>query len=371
MNIAILGTRGIPANYGGFETFAEQLAVRLVRRGHRVTVYSRSHYSDTRRIGNYLGVRIVVLPTIKHKYFDTVFHTFISTLHCLFQDYQAVLICNAANACFSFIPRLRGQKVIVNVDGLERQRKKWNRIGRSVYAISERLVTFLPDAIVSDSLFIQSYYQTRYRKSSVYIAYGGDLPEPSGKQALRKYQLTPDRYVLFVGRLEPEYNAHRVLKAFRGLKTDMKMVFVGDAPYGRKYIAGMKSLRDERVSFLGSIYGEDYRQILANSYFCVRASEVGGTHPALLEAMGYGKCVLVSDNRQNRETVGEAGMLFRLEENDDLRDKMRCLIDRPDLVRDYGIKARQRVDRHYTWERVTLEYEKLFRNLAGRPGCSR
>jgi len=362
MKIAILGTRGIPANYGGFETFAEQLAVRLAKRGHQVTVYCRAHYISG-RLNQYKGVRLIVLPTIKHKYLDTVFHTCISTLHCLFHDYEIILICNAVNALFSFIPRIRGQKAIINVDGLERQRKKWNRLGKLMYLWSERLATFMPNAIVSDSVFIQSYYLKRYRKPSTYIAYGGNLEDVNGDEAVDKYHLEKNRYILFVGRLEPENNAHLVLKAFLELKTDLKMVFLGDAPYGKKYIEDMKTHRDKRVLFLGAIYGEEYRQILANCYFSVRASEVGGTHPALLEAMGYGKCVLVSENPQNRETAGGTCPLFRLEEENDLKSKMQYLIDRPQLVREYGEKARKRIEEHYTWEKITRTYEKFFNDV--------
>jgi len=253
--------------------------------------------------------------------------------------------------------------VIINVDGLERQRKKWNRLGKLVYMISEWLVTFLPDAIVSDSLFIQKYYRDRYNKASTYIAYGGDLGEVVRDGKVNKYKLEKNRYILFVGRLEPENNAHLVQKAFINLKTDLKLVFLGDAPYGKKYIDKLKEIQDNRILFLGAIYGEDYRQLLDDCYFSVRASEVGGTHPALLEAMGYGKCVLVSDNPQNRETAGSACMLFRLKDKNDLKTKLQYLIDNPSIVKEYGEKAKERIAKYYTWDKVTDAYERLFKNV--------
>src|SRR3989304_7752763 len=144
MKLPILGTRGIPANYGGFETFAEELPTRLVKRGHQVTVYGRTNNIRYRQ-PTYRGVRLVLLPTIPHKYFDTVAHTFLSVVHVLFQDAEVVLICNAANSLFSFLPRLAGNKTARNVDGLERQRSKWNAPGRGWYRISGGLSTFLPD----------------------------------------------------------------------------------------------------------------------------------------------------------------------------------------------------------------------------------
>ena len=171
MNIAIMGTRGIPANYGGFETFAEQLAIRLVENGHKVTVYGRS--TNIKYEGKfYKGVRIRLLPTIKHKYFDTVFHTFLCALDTLLRDFEVILICNSANSLFSFIPRLTGKKVIVNVDGLEWKRGKWNVFGKTFYKLSEFLATCLPNSIVTDALCIQKYYLKKFNKTSTFIPYG-------------------------------------------------------------------------------------------------------------------------------------------------------------------------------------------------------
>jgi glycosyltransferase involved in cell wall biosynthesis len=137
MRIAILGTRGIPASYGGFETFAEHLATRLVSRGHNVTVYCRAHYVSPRQL-EYHGVRLRVLPTIRHKYFDTVVHAFLSTLHASPSRFDAALICNAANAPFASILRFTGTPVAINVDGLEHKRKKWTWLGRGYYLLAER-----------------------------------------------------------------------------------------------------------------------------------------------------------------------------------------------------------------------------------------
>src|SRR5262245_34361129 len=159
MRIAILGTRGIPANYGGFETFAEQLGTRLAARNHAVTVYGRKHYSTTDQ-NFYNGVELVILPTIRHKYLDTVAHTFLSIVHSIPRKYDVILICNAANSIFSFIPRVFGTPTLVNVDGLERKRKKWNRVGKAYYRLSEWFSTFLPTAIVTDAQVIKDYYAT-------------------------------------------------------------------------------------------------------------------------------------------------------------------------------------------------------------------
>src|SRR2546429_2693291 len=171
MRIAILGTRGIPANYGGFETFAEHLSTRLVARGHEVTVYCRAHYTSPRQL-EFQGARLKVLPTIRHKYFDTVVHAFLSALHAVPQRHDAALICNAANAPFAPILRLPGTPVAINVDGLEHKRKKWNWLARRYYMAAERLSTILPNLTVTDAQVIHDYYLARYNAKSRMIAYG-------------------------------------------------------------------------------------------------------------------------------------------------------------------------------------------------------
>src|SRR6266705_4929389 len=217
MRISIFGTRGIPASYGGFETFAEHLSTRLVARGHEVTVYCRAHYVSPRQL-EYHGVRLKVLPTIRHKYFDTVVHTFLSALDAVPQRFNAALICNAANAPFAPFLRLTGTPVAINVDGLEHKRKKWNWIGRQYYLLAERLATILPTETVTDAKVIQEYYQARYRAQSTMIAYGAEVerrPDP----LVRRWRVEPNRYVLYVSRLEPENNAHLVIEAFKGVRT--------------------------------------------------------------------------------------------------------------------------------------------------------
>ncbi len=192
MRIAILGTRGIPANYGGFETFTEHLSTRLVARGHDVTVYCRSHYVSPREL-EFQGVHLKVLPTVRHKYFDTVVHTFLSALHAMPRRYDAALICNAANAPFASILRLTGTPVALNVDGLEHKRKKWNSIARNYYLLAEKLATILPTETVTDARVIQEYYQARYRVASTMIAYGAEVerrPDPT----VRRWRVEPNRY---------------------------------------------------------------------------------------------------------------------------------------------------------------------------------
>ncbi len=361
MKIAILGTRGIPANYGGFETFAEQLGTRLAARGHDITVYGRKHYSTT-DAHTYNGVNLVILPTIRHKYFDTVIHTFLSVLHAAPRKYDAILICNAANSIFAFIPRLFGTPTLVNVDGLERKRKKWNWIGQKYYLISEWLSTFLPTAIVTDAQVIQDYYATRYRKESEMIAYGAEVARRAAPEKLLRFGLKPNQYVLYVSRLEPENNAHLVIEAYSRVKTDMPLVIVGGAPYAEEYIARLKSARDSRVKFPGFVFGEDYRALQQNAYCYVHATEVGGTHPALIEAMGAGNCALTLNTPENLEVIGDAGIIYK--SADDLTRHLQYVINDPMIIGEYRRRAMTRVIQFYNWEQITDRYEELLARLA-------
>src|SRR5829696_1336634 len=266
MRIAILGTRGIPASYGGFETFAEHLSTRLAARGHEVTVYCRAHYVSPRQL-EYQGVRLKVLPTIRHKYFDTVVHTFLSAIHAASRRYDAALICNCANAPFSPILRLTGTPVAINVDGLEHKRKKWGWLGRRYYRLAEYLSTLLPNEMVTDAQVIQDYYLARHNAASTMIAYGAEVERQPDRAAVRQWGVEPNRYVLYVSRLEPENNAHLVIEAFKKVRTSHKLVIVGDAPYAEEYIRTLRAAarRDRRIIFTSFVFGDAYRALQQNA----------------------------------------------------------------------------------------------------------
>ncbi len=367
MRLAILGTRGIPARYGGFETLAEELSARLAARGHDVTVYTRTRYAQE-RFRQWRGAKIRVLPTIPTKYLDTVVHGILSGLDASFERYDAVLVCNAINATFSFLPRLFGKtRVVLNVNGLERNRRKWSLLGRLAYRVSEKLSTIVPDAVVSDALVIRDYYRERYGFPSVFIPYGGDLPEPAGTEVLQRLGLLPGRYVLYVSRLEPENNADAVVRAYRGVPGRTPLVIVGDAPYARQYIERVKCEADERVLFPGAVYGEGYRQLLAHSAVYVQATEVGGTHPALVEALGYGRVVCYHRSPENEEVSGGAALPFDVHCPETLTRLLTALLDDPAACSVWKERARSRAQERYRWDDVADRYEAV---LEGRPVIS-
>ncbi|MEP7076062.1 MAG: DUF1972 domain-containing protein [Acidobacteriota bacterium] len=364
MRLAILGTRGIPANYGGFETFAEELSKRLVERGHDVTVYCRSHHVD-RKLKEYNGVHLKTLPTLKHKYLDTIVHTFLSTVNAAPKRFDAILICNAANSPFIPILTWTGTPVAVNVDGLERKRKKWNWLGRAYYRIGERSSVWFATEVVTDAKVIRDYYLTEYKIESTMIAYGAEVERKADAEAVNRYGVEPDSYILYVSRLEPENNAAMVIEAFKNVVTDLKLVIVGDAPYASEYKAHLKSLaaEDPRIILTGFVFGKDYKAFQQNAYAYIHATEVGGTHPALIEAMGFGNCVLAYATPENCEVVGSAAILFS--DTSDLTAKLHEVVDDGSIVEKYRSDAQEHVKRQYSWESITDKYEELFRKMAG------
>lgn len=360
MDLAILGTRGIPARYGGFETFAEELSSRLVRRGHQVTVYCRQRHSEA----SYAGVRLVYLPTIRHKYLDTVFHTFLSTLHLAFHRHQVVLYCNAANAIFVPLARVAGMPAALNVDGLERRRKKWNILGRAWYQLSEWLATFCPNVVVSDARSISRYYRERYSTETVFIPYGAEIGKVGSRAVLDELGLEPNRYFLYVSRMEPENNALLVREAFEQVNTDLKLALIGDAPYAAEYIRQVRNTSDPRIVIPGAIYGAGYHELTSNCFAYIHATEVGGTHPALIESMGRGALVLYLKTDENEEVAGGAGLPFS---HFDLAGRMREMLLMQDKERDsLRRRATERIQMEYSWDAVADSYETLLQNLLKR-----
>ncbi|MGI8744375.1 MAG: DUF1972 domain-containing protein [Bryobacteraceae bacterium] len=356
-HIAIVGTRGIPARYGGFETFAEELSTRLAARGHTVTVYCRERYSGS----TYRGVSLVYLPAWRHKYFDTIYHTAVSTLHLLLHRQDVALYCNAATAVFTLWPRLFGIPVALNVDGLERNRKKWNRAAKLWYLLSERLATLFPNAVVTDAQVIADYYRERYSKRSTFIPYGADTGEIAGDDTLRRLGLQRGHYFLYVSRMEPENNALLVRRAFEQIDTPMKLALVGDAPYADEYISLVRDTRDPRIILPGAIYGDGYRELQSHSFAYIQATEVGGTHPALIEAMGRGSLVLYLNTTENTEVAGGAGIAF---EQHDLAAKLEQVLRMPEEERQSLRElAKARVAERYSWDAVTDCYERLLLGL--------
>jgi glycosyltransferase involved in cell wall biosynthesis len=265
----------------------------------------------------------------------------------------------------SFIPRLTGKKVVVNVDGIERHRPKWNKLGKMWYRFGEIFSCVFPNEIVTDAKMIEKYYQETYNKKSHMIAYGYNSEEAKTTKALEQYNLAPREYILLVSRFEPENNIHRAIQAFKGVKTDKKLVLVGDAPYATEYKANLYALakEDTRIIFTGYVFGQSYRELQSNSYCYIHGGEVGGTPPALVEAMGYGNCIIANGTPENSEVIADSGLIYKKNDIKDFEDKLQYIINNPDIAKVYREKSRARAEKYYSWDNITDQYEQLFDSL--------
>lgn len=373
MKIAILGTRGVPPSYGGFETFAAEMGVRLIARGHEVFVYCREEGPE---IWN--GIHRIVLPAVAgHKYFETVSHSFFSALDALKRDFDVVLICNAANAFV--LPLLRAARipVAINVDGIERKRRKWNVLGRAVYTIGEAFSVGFANEVVADADVIADYYRATWAAPTTTIPYGADFPIEEDSDVLTRLGLTSRNYILYVSRFEPENNPLEVVESYERVSNPQSsilnpqscgappppLVMLGKGLYAAELVKNLHAHRSDRVLFPGALYGNDYRTLQRNALIYIQATEVGGTHPALIEAMASGGCVLVHDTPENREVGGDAVGYFTLRP-DTLSGTLSEWLSKPLMLEDFRALARKRAQERYSWERVTEAYEALFERLA-------
>ena len=363
MKIAMLGSRGIPATYSGVETCVENVATRLVQRGHVVTVYCRPHVV-TWPAPVYRGVRLIKLPTIRNKFLDTFAHTALSTVHMLVFDRPNVsLYFIAGNSPFSGLARLCGVPAVLNVDGLDSQRAKWGRTARLYLRLAEWLSSRLPTRTVTDSRVMQRLYLQRFGRPTAYSPYGAELPASEGVEFLRRFDLKSRGYILMVGRLVPENGADVVIEAHADLDTDLPLVIVGDAAYADAYVATLKAA-GPRVIFTGYLFGEGYRQLLRHAYLFVLASGVGGTHPVLIEAMAAGNCIIANNHAPNMEALGEAGLSYDGSVGArDLARALRSALADPRQVEQLRERARSRAVALYSWGAVTDAYEKLCLDL--------
>ena len=362
MKIAIVGTRGIPNRYGGFERFAEQISSRFADHGHQVTVYCRRAFTRPDDIYDH-RVRRVIVPSLHQKHLDTWVSTKLAALHVAFSDNDVVLLCNVANSPFAYIPRLFGKPVVLNVDGLDRKREKWKGLGAQVLHFCEWMSSFSSNQLVTDAKAIHDYYLNKYGSESVVIGYGSEAP--AGDYSLNGFDLEAGRYVLYVSRLEPENNPDLVLRSWHNVRTDWPLVVVGDNPYRPNYIEQLKALGDERVRFTGAIYGDGYWALQRHAGVFVFACEIGGVHPALIEAMAASNAVLYLDTPENAETAGDAGVRYEKSE-DDLAAKLQSLLDDPSARQQLAARAKHRADALYRWDVIAEKYEKLFEKLIKR-----
>jgi glycosyltransferase involved in cell wall biosynthesis len=360
----MIGIKAIPANFGGFETAVDEISRGLVRLGHEVVVYNRRGMSQHQG-RHYEGVELVTLPTLRSKNLSTIFHAFLSTLHVAFSRRVDVVHYFTTGATLvAPLAGLTGKKIVCSVDGTDWQRSKWGRFARLYLKMSESFAVRFCDALIADSRDVMRYYEDVHHASSTLISYGMKESVSTGHECVERFGLQPRDYVLFVGRLVPENNVHLLIKAFESTTTPKKLVIVGDDPWERKYVQSLKATADPRIVFTGGVYGEGYEQLQKNAYVFVLPDEVGGTHPALVEAMGFGNCVLVNDTPSNLEVVGDAGFsYFGRKKEQHLCEMLQQLLDNPEMVAVFRGKAEQRARTTYNWAHVCELHAALYERV--------
>lgn len=362
MKIALIGTRGVPANYGGFETCAEEIAVRLVERGHEVTAYCRPGNAPGDP-PEYRGVRLVYRGLLDSKITGTFSHTWGCVRHAMKRDFDLFMVFNAANAPLLVWPRLRGRRIVLNVDGLEWKRRKWGWFAKRYYRFCEWLSTKVSHRVISDARAIQDYYQERFRHPTTFIAYGGRIETSEHPEILKQYGLESGGYFLQASRLEPENHADCTVQAFERVETDKKFVIAGGANWKSPFIEEIRKTKDPRIVFLGPVYAPGHiKELHCHCYAYLHGNEVGGTNPALVKAMGFGNCVLALDNVFNVEVLRDAGIFWPLDP-DALAEKIRYALDHPEAVAECRRRAVERIRAHYSWDAVAADHERLFRNV--------
>jgi glycosyltransferase involved in cell wall biosynthesis len=376
MRIAMIGTRGVPARYGGFETAIEEIGRRIARDGDEVVVYCRGE--DTAG-GTHLGMELHHLPAVRSKAVETLSHTLLSVLHAVTRRRTAdvAFVFNAANAVFVPLLRLRGIPVAVHVDGLEWKRAKWGTWGRRYYRMAEALSVRWADALIADADGIADYYTEEFGAPTELIAYGAPILSGDASDLLRQHtDLAPRGYHLVVARFEPENHVLEIVRGYTASAARLPLVVVGSAPYSDAYTAQIESLSDGdgRVSILGAVWDQDLLdQLYANAACYLHGHSVGGTNPSLLRAMGAGTTVAAFDVSFNRGVLGEAGHYFSTpEELADLLAEVEAELD--DDVEAYAARVdtvRERARLRYDWDDVARAYrdlaERLHRRVERRP----
>ncbi len=361
MKIAMLGQKGIPATYGGIERHVEELATRLVDRGHEVTVYCRPYYSKME--GSYRGVKLVNIPSVRTKHLDTATHCALAVPHILSKKYDIVHIHALGPSMFANLPRIWGMKSVVTVHGLDWQREKWGAFATWVLRRCEYTAVNFPDRTIVVSKALREYFQQTRDVYVTYIPNGTVLPHVREAEKIREMGIEPGNYILFVGRLVPEKGCHYLLDAYSKLGTDMELIIAGGTSFSTDYVDSLHSKGGGKVRFLGYVYGDVLDELYSNARMFVLPSDIEGLPIALLEAMSFGNCCLTSDIAENLEVVGDCGATFKQGDVDDLVEKLQQLLSNPERCRAMGDRARRHVLETYDWDGVTLHTEGIYYSL--------
>jgi len=365
LKIAFLVVKNI-ARGGGIEKYTLELGRRLAGRGHEVTIYSMRHYGEV--ANGFLGMRVISVPCIGHSALEKLSTSASAAGHLLFKGgkYDVIHCHSVAAGAFAPFLRLKGYKCILQMHGIEWQRNRWNFVGKKILKFLEWVSLVGNHAYTAVSNTQCDYYKDQHGLSMRYIPTGAEIKPHHEAREILKMGLEPGRYILFASRLVREKGAHFLIPAFQQMDmTDYKLVIAGDAKGEENYKQELQALAgdDTRILFPGFVEGQILQELFSNAVVYVQPSEIEGLSIALLEAMSYGNCCLVSDIPENMEAIGEAGFTFQNKNVADLRSELNRLLASKTLRCSVGDKARSRVKEFYNWDKIANEFEEVYRSL--------
>jgi len=335
----------------------------LVTIGFDVTVYAHQAKFSQKE---YKGIKLVKVPCIKGKTTEKLTSTFFSSIHVLFNRTGIVYIMSVANSPFAFLLWIFGKKVVINVNGLEWERRKWGKIAKNYFRFAAWLCTKIPIKIVTDSRSVKTIYKEKFNRDIVYLSYGAYIENSENLRLIEKFGLQKEEYYLVVCRLEPENNVDLIVDSYNLLGSSKSLVIIGDVNYPSNYVQDLKSKAGDNIQFLGAVYERELlKELVCNSFAYLHGHEVGGTNPSLLKAMGCGCRILALNVSYNREVLADTGIYFE-KDSSDLSLKMQYVEDNPDVCGVLGKKAQQRVKENYNWDKITDQYIELFHEMVGK-----
>lgn len=367
MNIAFIGQKGIGMmeRGGGIEKHVTEIATRLVKKGHQVTVYARRRYCPTHPL--YQGVRLVCLPTIYRKNLEAILHALFSTVHALTQPYDVIHFHGVGPATLAWIPRLCKPrvKVVVTFHSQDRFHQKWSWVAKTYLHFGEWAAVRFPHACITVSHTLQVLIRQTYHAQAIFIPNGAEIHHGIGFASLSKFGLEPDEYILNVGRIVPQKGLHHLIEAYKQLSTNKKLVIVGAPSFSERYFAELKRLAHHHpgIVFLGQVVDRPLVELYAHAYVYVQPSESEGLPLTVLEAMSCGTAVLVSDIPENVEAINNTGFTFANRDVPDLVAQLDKWLHRPEEVAAMGGRGQEMVKRFFNWEVITDRVEEVYVSL--------
>ena len=360
LKIAIIGSRGYPYVYSGYETLVKELSERLVRKGHKVRVYC--HRSLFKKKPNKVnGVELIYTPSINSKIFSQLFNSFFSFLHVCFSNTDAVLVVNSANGPFGLLTKIFRKKTCINVDGLEWLRPKWKGLGSIYFKFSSKIATIFFDKIITDCEEMKKTYLKLYKIDSDVIAYGAKIRRSCNSKLIETWNLKKLNYYLIVGRLIPDNNADLLIKSFIKSKTDKKLVVVGDVAYKDNYASKLKAIDDKRIIYTGYIKDQEIlAELYHNCYVYLHGHEYGGTNPTMIKALAYGTAILALETRFNKEMLqNKFGMFFK-KNTESIISNINFCEKNSEIVLNFKKNSKRGITEKYDWDNITEKYLKIF-----------